>query len=230
MKCRQAETFPRLMRRRLTINLPHPSPRDRDASFWRMRTLLQQCSDFYSENHENKEANCFGVVVLPIQRPHESGRPEPVLGVFLFTLTRSAGFVGLDCLPCGRISHHAIERMYQRLRTSSHQEVFDELRTSLGWVPMLHGITSMTRRAAVLRELPVPTRRGVFRCFRDEGLGGLLEVRTFTLNGTSSRIDRSLAMLWRWHEVPRENREAEFIALLRHPDNRWWREAYRHAE
>ena len=172
-------------------------------------------------------AHSFGVLVVPMGRTHEDGHEEPVLAVFLYTLTLRVadGQVRLTGNPCGRISHHAIERMYQRLHTSSHQAVFDELRTALWWVPMLQEMSSQTRRSAVIHQLPVPTQRGVLRCIRDVE-AGLLEVRTFTPNRTGSRFDRSLATLRHWHDLPREDRETGFAAMLRHCDNRWWRERY----
>lgn len=226
MKYRLVPHFPRFMRRLQTVNLPHPSHRERMAAYWRTRKLLRDCSDFYTENYEDKVGHSFGVLVVPTKRTHEDGHEEPVLGVFLYTLTlRVAGQVRLTGIPCGRISHHAIERMYQRLHTSSHQVVFDELRTALWWVPMLQGMSSQTRRSAVIHQLPVPTQRGVLRCIRDVE-AGLLEVRTFTLNRTGSRFDRSLATLRRWQDLPREDRETGFAAMLRHCDNRWWRERY----
>lgn len=227
MKHRLVPHFPRFMRRLQTVNLPHPSHRDRMAAYWRTRKLLRDCSDFYTETYEDKVARSFGVLVVPMERTHEDGHGEPVLSVFLFTLILRVndGQVRLTGNPCGRISHHAIARMYQRLRTSSHQVVLDELRTALWWVPMLHGMSSQTRRSALIHQLPIPTRRGVLRCIRDVD-AGLLEVRTFTLNRSGSRVDRSLETLRHWEGLPREERETGFARMLRHGDNRWWREVY----
>lgn len=209
-----------------TVNLPHRSPRERKAAYLRTRQALLGWAHHYSEKKIDAGRIFFALTLHPSSRPHADGHEEPVLAVHIFLLTIQRGRVTLEVRRGGRISHHAIERMYQRLHTSSHAVVLEELRGALYWVAMLYSMAALTRRFAVINQLPVPTPRGVLRCHRDP-LDGELEVRTFTPRRRGDRFDLSVQALLHWDELPREDGKAAFAALLRHPANRWWREPYR---
>lgn len=209
-----------------TVNLPHRSPRERKAAYLRTRRSLLQWAHHCNEKVVDGGRIFLALTLHPSWRPHADGHDEPVLAVHIFLLTIRRGAVTLEVRRGGRISHHAIERMYQRLRTSSHADVLAELRGALYWVAMLYSMGTLTRRFAVINQLPVPTPRGVLRCHRDP-LDGELEVRTFTPRRRGDRVDLSVQELQRWDERPARGGEAAFAALLRHPANRWWREAYR---
>lgn len=218
----------RTLRVRLdTVQRRHPSSREAMAVYTRAWQSLRSCSEYFSHGRTAQYGSqSVAVLLQPGTLAHADG-DEPVLVATLYLMTARDGWITVESRRCGRISHHAIERMYQRLRTSSHESVLAELRGALWWVSMLQCSAFLSPRSLTIHQLPIPTVRGALRCIRDVALGEL-EVRTFTVGRPGDRVDASLATLHRWAEVvPGEGaNERAFAALLREPANRWWRERY----
>lgn len=216
---------PLLVQRLRAVQWPYPSPREALQVYVRTRRLLRECSDYFTERRTDEGGtDSCGILLLPSRRRHADG-DEPVLSVVQVIITVQAGRISVGSTRWGRISHHAVERMYQRLRTASHDEVMDELRGALRWVALLGSAAWLSRRGATINQLVVPTTRGALRCIRDPELGEL-EVRTFTLHRPDDRVAATIRSLHAWAEAPGTCRAA-FPALLRDPVNRWWREPYR---
>jgi hypothetical protein len=224
-KVRVGRPLPLLLRRIGTVQWPHRSTREAVRVLNRTRQSFRACSEYLSEVYAKGEGcETVAVIMLPSQRAHADGQ-EPVLKVMVFLMRARGRDITVECRTVGRISHHAVERMYQRLRTSSHDEVLAELRKAMYWVALLYCSASLAPRSIAIRQLPVPAGRGVLRCVRGEA-DRLLEVRTFTLHRPGDRIDASVKSLQRWSARPVAEREAGFRAVLREPGNRWWREPY----
>ena len=214
-----------LLRRIGTVQWPHKSSREAVRVFNRTRQSFRECSEYLSEVRTPGEGSeLMAVIAVPSQRVHADGQ-EPVLKVMVFVMQARGYHITVECKTVGRISHHAVERMYQRLRTSSHDVVLAELRKAMYWVPLLYCSARLAPRSVSIRQLPVPAGRGVLRCVRDEA-DRLLEVRTFTLPRPGDRVEASVRSLQHWSDLPIEEREAAFGALLREASNRWWREPY----
>lgn len=224
-KVRIGPSLPTLLRRIGTVQWPHRSTREAVRVLNRTRQSFRACSEYISERYRKGEGSeTVAAVLLPSKRAHADG-DEPVLKVMVFLMRARGRDITVECRTVGRISHHAVERMYQRLRTSSHDEVLAELRKAMYWVVALYCSASLAPRSIAIRQLPVPAGRGVLRCVRDEA-DQLLEVRTFTLHRPGDRVDASVKRLRQWSALPKDEHEAAFNALLRDPANRWWREAY----
>jgi hypothetical protein len=224
-KLRAGLPLPLLLRRIRTVQWPHRSVREALRAFMRTRQSFRECSDYFIEGRSERWGTyVVAVLLLPCTRTHADGE-EPVLAVYQFQMNIRDGRITVDGRRCGRISHHAVERMYQRLRTSSHEAVLEELRKAMYWVALLYGAAGISPRSSTIHQLPVPAGRGVLRCVRDLEAREL-EVRTFTLARPGGKVDGSVRSLCRWSDLPRETREGAFAALLRDPANRWWRERY----
>lgn len=224
-KVRIGPSLGTLLRRIGTVQWPHKSSREAVRVLNRTRQSFRACSEYISEAYRKGEGSeTVAVIMVPSQRQHADGQ-EPVLKVMVFLMRARGCHITVECRTAGRISHHAVERMYQRLRTSSHDAVLAELRKAMYWVALLYCVADLTPRSASIRQLPVPAGRGVLRCVRDEE-DRLLEVRTFTLRRPGDRVAASVKSLEHWSALPSAEREAAFGALLREPGNRWWREPY----
>lgn len=222
---RVGRPLPLLLRRIRTVRQLYPSAREAGRVYLRTRQSFLACSDYISEVRTEEEGRrTAAVLLLPASRTHDDG-DEPVLAVYLILMVARGGRITVEGRRVGRISHHAVERMYQRLRTSSHEVVRAELRKAMYWVPLLYCSAVPSRRSSAVHQLPVPAGRGVLRCVRDPEIGEL-EVRTFTLHRPDDRVAASVRSLQRWHVLPSSERIDAFPALMREPGNRWWRERY----
>jgi hypothetical protein len=205
--------------------LPQPSMREARAIYLRTRQSLRACAEFFTEDRTPGHGTRSCAVLLAPGRIDHGDGIEPVLAVVVVLLVAKEGRIALETQRCGRISHHAIERMYQRLRTSSHEAVMTEVRSALRLTAALQGAAFLSRRSVAIHQLPVPTAHGVLRCIRDPDRHEL-EVRTFTLRRPGDRADLSVSTIRAWAERGELGDSAGFAALLRDPANRWWRDRY----
>lgn len=214
-----------LLPRLAAARWPHRSAREAGAAYRRAAESLERCSLHFNEKPTTigGRVSC-AVLVVPDRIAHADGS-EPVLSVRVVMLETGHGRVMLEGQRCGRVSHHAIERMYQRLRTNDHEVVVEELRGAMFSVAQLWSAASLTRRSAAIRQWLVPTRHGVLRCLRG-AQDGEVEARTFTPYRPGSRFDLSAQAVRRWQDGAKEGDDAGFAALLRDPANRWWRQPY----
>ncbi|GAB3378334.1 hypothetical protein [Lysobacter fragariae] len=206
---------------------PYSAFRDRKVAYLKLRETLIRCNAHINEQRTEASGRTTCAVLLMPQGVMRTDGVEPVLAAYTFLLNVHAGKISVDARVCGVFSHHAIERMYQRLRTNSHAQVVEELRGALWWVTMLYCSATLSPRGATLQQLPIPTANGVLRCIRQPGQEAAMEVRTFTARKPGSPVERSVETLRHWATQAREGKEQAFAALLREPANRWWREAYR---
>lgn len=214
--------FPRMAAARW----PHRSARESGAAYRRLAQALERASLHFAEKPTASGGrHCCAIIVLPENIEHANGT-EPVLSVRILMLERGArGGVSLQARRCGRISHHAVERMYQRLRTNDHHVVIEELRGAMRTVALLWSAAWLTRRSAAIRQWSIPTQHGVLRCLRGTE-DGEVEARTFTLHRPGSRFDLSAQAVRRWQDASKDEDDAGFAALLRDPANRWWRQPH----
>lgn len=204
---------------------PHRSVRDASAAYSRLVEVLRRCSLHFAEKPTQGGGRiCCAVIVVPDQVQHASGS-EPVLSVRILQMEQWRSRIRLELKVCGRISHHVVERMYERLRTNDHDVVIEELRGAMRTVAMLWSAACLTRRSVAIRQWLIPTEHGVLRCLRGHA-DGEVEARTFTLHKPGSRFDLSAQAVHRWLDEPRKGNDAGFAALLRDPANRWWRQAH----
>lgn len=213
--------FPRIAAARW----PHRSAREAGAAYRRLAETLRRCSLHFAEKPTAGGGRiCCAVIVFPGEVRHADGS-EPVLSVRIVQLERGRTRTRLESRVCGRISHHAVERMYQRLRTNDHEVVIEELRGAMRTVAMLWSAACSTPRSVAVRQWLIPTRHGVLRCLRGTG-GGEVEARTFTLHRPGGRFDLSAQAVRRWQDGPKGDPDCCFAGLLRDPANRWWRQPY----
>lgn len=208
------------------VRWPYRSVRESQAAYRRAREAMHACGGYWNERRSGTAIHSCSIMLHPQQVQHADQR-EPVLAVTLFLMIAEQGRVSVAMDHCGRISHHAIERMYQRLRTNSHETVMAELHSALGRTMLLRNAALTCSRAAIIHQLPVPTERGALRCVTDPRQMSI-EARTYTLRRPGDRIDASVQSIRRWCGLPPDDRESGFIHLLRDPANRWWREPYPH--
>jgi len=214
------EHVPRLKRALCNVRHPYRSLRD-------LRAVLElACAAMRKGCHayHNTEEAVFGLVLAPTQLMHANDGREEALMVQLIAMVRP----GLRVLPyvgdCAVVGHHAVERMFQRLRTSCVQEVRDELLVACGWLMLLHRVLLREGKGAEVLQLPVPTRRGILLTARAPDTGRL-NVRTFLLRGWDRRAEASIASLERWGAATKPDRAAENVALealFAAPENAWW--------
>lgn len=197
MESRLAPQLRTLRTRLETVQWRHPSSREALAVYARALQSLRACSEYITQGRtEEHGTQTVAVVLHPGTLAHADGDEPVLVATQYLMMTVKDGSITVGSQRCGRISHHAIERMYQRLRTSSHDAVMAELRSALWWVPMLQLSALLSPRSLAIHQLPIPTAHGALRCIRDVTRAEL-EVRTFTLKRPEDRVHASLESMHR---------------------------------
>lgn len=121
-----------------------------------------------------------------------------------------------------QLSPHAVERVFQRLRTVEVEDLQKELRTSVLFALPLR----MTAAEMGLRQVPVPTENGTFLC---DGNGTApLFARTWLRDNEPDRGTVNTSR--RWAEVVRALRNVETGFLAGVPDADWLLRMAAHGE
>jgi hypothetical protein len=203
------------------VAMPLRGMRERKGSYLRAAdALARSCFGFASA-----DGAITGTLIEPQELAHASGS-EPVLAMTTVLITLGEKFWRLTVLDAGRVSHHVVERMFQRLVTTDTREVCEELGHGFVWSRLLQIELGIAADRARIVEIPIPTPRGALLA-RWDGAIRSFNARTWLRRGMNARVDASVALLERWRTEPRHGRPlgAGFRALLEAPENAWWRQA-----
>lgn len=221
----------RVCERRLdALFLPYRSPRDVRTAYARAVSALRNCSHGFSEKRLADGARrANGMVFAPRAIEHAHGGNEAVLDAAKYTLIFDRT-VTSRCLPFGEISHHAVERMFMRLATTSVDEVLQELVSGIIWMDLLGAATMLADGGRHILQVPVPIRHGILLCSR-EPAERRMNARTFMRHGTHKRADASIATLAGWIDaLPQAPLPEAFDRIAQRPENRWWHAPHAHAQ
>ena len=122
------------------------------------------------------------------------------------------------------MSHHVVQRLFERLRTTDAAVVHAELVDAFDWMPDLCLALAKSARSAAVQQLPVPTERGALVAERDTR-SGVLNARTYMPRGYQARLDASVDTLLRWDAQQRvwdDARRPPIEPVVDAPENRWW--------
>lgn len=213
------------------LRLPFRSVREANAVYNRTRSALRACSYGW----HTREHGCSGLIFQPGSRIHEDGHPESVLEVRNAIVGIERGVPSGTLRTLGTISHHAVERMFQRLNTTDKDDVMNDLVGFVIWIQLLQLISTVapdSRRR--IEQLPVPTPRGIFLCVRETDTWDV-HMRTWVPHGFSAKYDASVAAIVEWfHGITGKGFAAEdlvatFDIMAARPENDWWRKPHRDA-
>jgi len=204
------------------LRLPYRSARDANAVFLRTKNALRACSsDFIG-----RERTCDALLLLPATRAHEAGPGEPVLDVRSIHLEMRDRRPQGSIRTIGTVSHHAVERMFQRLGTTSKEDVLAEMLAFSLWARLLQILAIAATTGPRIEQLPLPTPRGIFLCVRETETWEV-HMRTWIAHGMSPRYDASVASIMAFCRTltggPVGDTLARFDAMAQCPENRWWR-------
>jgi hypothetical protein len=160
-------------------------------------------------------------------RIHADGPAEAVLEVRHARLGIARGIPSGEVSTIGTISHHAVERMFQRLNTTSTDEVLDDILGFSLWIRLMQ-VVSIVAPASRNRieQMPVPTSRGMFLCVRETDTWEV-HMRTWVPHGFNEKYDASGRALATWFCDIKQGTEAlaliaSFDAMATRPENDWW--------
>ena len=206
-------TAARLAARERTRSLRRLAPR--------MHASLAACQ-------QHSSSNTFfvtGSSLRPVKQACADGETEDALEANQVHVFFDGQRVGYSNKPVAVLSQHAIERLFERLATTSHPEARAELTSALGWFDLLHSVCESLPSRTRLMQFAIPTETGAFlgqRC----GESGLLQVRTWVVTGSNRRIDHTLSALRAWRATPTSDLEGTFRSLLAQPCNQWMKQPY----
>ena len=206
---------------RLTmVAMPLRGVRERRNSYLRAaRAIRDACFGFVMD-----DGFISGVLIEPCVLAHADG-DEPALAMTTVLITMGKQYWQMNRLDAGRVSHHVVERMFQRLGTTSTAEVRDELAMAFSWARLLQLELLFAVDQAGILELPIPSKRGVLLARRDPETRRF-NARTWLRNGMNRRVDASVAALQRWHlekDPDLDRRARSLVALADEPEHAWWR-------
>lgn len=221
-------TWPLLQRRISMARLPYRSGREAIAVYKSLREGLRAHCHAFGDTGMWGEVMAQGVVMVPDLVRRNSAEQEEVLTLRHCSAGVAPGRLVARVTDCGRISHHAIERMFERLDTLSKQTVLEDLEEALRWLLVLHSRSAAASSHRRMLQLPIPTARGILLCLRDPKTGQF-DVRTFVNRGNNDRLDASVAELEKWRQDSygwTDSSMKSFDKLLNAPANHWWRTPY----
>lgn len=204
------------------LDMPYRSARERNAVFARARQSLQRIvHGFHAEPD-----HCSGLVVFPAERLHGDGHVEPLLELQQASIDRRNGCMFGEMRPIGSLSHHAVERIFQRLPTTSIGDVMHNITGLSVWFRLFQIVSIASVASDHIEQLPLPSPHGVFLCVRETEDWRQVHMRTWIRHGASPRYDASVASIVDWCRRPGDSVEAilcSFEAMASRPENHWWR-------
>ena len=203
------------------VSMPLRGMRERKGSYLRAAEAMQQaCFGFATA-----DGSVAGTLIEPGSVAHAGGS-EPVLAMSTILLMMEPRRWRLTKLDAGRVSHHVVERMFQRMVTTDVGEVCLELAHAFIWCRHLQIELAIAADHARILEFPIPSPHGVLLACRDPGTRRF-NARTWLRRGMNARVDASVAMLEAWRQEPSKAGHplgARFRILADAPANAWWRE------
>ena len=206
---------------RLTmVGMPLRGVRERRNSYLRAaRAIRDGCFGFVMA-----DGFISGVLIEPCLLAHAEG-DEPALAMTTVFVTMGRHYWEMTRFDAGRVSHHVVERMFQRLVTTRTADVRDELAVAFSWARLLQVELAVAVEQARIVEFPIPSPRGVLLARRDPDTRRF-NARTWLRNGMNRRVDASVAALQNWRtEADRTARAAAFTTLASSPEHAWWQRA-----
>ena len=212
------------------LRLPYRSVRDANAVFDRTKRALRACA--YGRLGDDRQ-QMHGLILQPTARVHADGRHEPIIEVRRVSLRIKRGIPTGTLDTIGTVSHHAIERMFQRMNTTSKEDVLQDILEFSIWTQLLQTVAIVSGPGMRIEQLPLPTPHGIFLCVRETDTWEV-HMRTWIPHGLSPRHDASVACIVEFCQGIKGNALgamlAAFDAMADRPENRWWRTAHRDAE
>lgn len=221
-EARTRQHWPRLQRLMANARLRHCSARDTLAVFDRTRAVMRACCYGFRAN----EIVASGIVARHVRLEHQDGGEDALALQLVIASLRTGKLVARE-VDCARMSHHGVQRLFERLRTTDAAVVHAELVEAFDWMPDLYLKLAASARNAAVRQLPVPTKRGALLTERDIR-SGLLNARTYMPRGYQARVDASVDTLLHWKAQARvwdDARRPPIEPVVDAPVNRWWWEA-----
>lgn len=203
--------------------LPYRSAREANATFRRTGAALRACS--YGCHARDKHFD--GLILVPATRIHGNGRDEPILEVRNASLRIDRGIPTGSVRTLGTISHHAVERMFQRLNTTSTDDVLQDILGFSLWIRLMQVVSIVAPDSRNrIEQLPIPTSRGMFLCVRETDTWEV-HMRTWVPHGFSQKYDASGNSLATWFCGIKPDSDtnvliASFDAMAARPENDWW--------
>jgi hypothetical protein len=210
------------------LRLPYRSVRDANAVFDRTKRALQACA----YGRLGKARDLHGLILQPTARVHADGLHEPIIEVRTVSLRIRRGIPSGSLHTIGTVSHHAIERMFQRMNTMSKEEVLDDILAFSVWTQLLQTVAIVSGPGRRIEQLPLPTPHGIFLCVRETDTWEV-HMRTWIPHGMSARHDASVASIIAFcQDIKADLRTMvdTFDAMAQRPENLWWRTPHRDAE
>jgi hypothetical protein len=208
------------------LQRPYRSSREMSAVFDRARQSLRSLVyDFRAAPD-----HCTGLVLIPVERRHEEGEAEALLEIAVATIDRRGGCMSGRLRPIGSIGQHAVERMFQRMKTTSKDEVMRDITGFALWIELIHIVSIASVDRDRIEQLPLPTPHGIFLCDRETD-EWQVHLRTWLPHGASARCDASVASIVHWVHGFRSTSAFDavksFEAMASLPENHWWRTPHR---
>lgn len=217
------ERWTPLARSLATVQLPYRGHRELRRAWERTITHMQRTTFSFREQLQ-PHVHATGVCLIPATRTHDDGGDEPVLEAFDLSLELVGARVHRGGTQLGSISHHLVERLFERLNTTSPGDVIRELDVLAFWMRLMHVATALAAPRYTLHQVVLPSAEGAALCVRDATTGAI-HARTWVGAGTSPRIDATLRALKAW-KATRARDVDSLKAMLRQPENMWMQEPY----
>lgn len=212
------------------LRWPYGSAREVKGVFERARKALRACA----YNPFGNDTRIDGLLLVPRARLHADGQLEPVIEARTASIAIKRGIPTGKKYTIGTVSHHAVERMFQRMNTTSKEDVLQDMLAFSIWARLLQTVAIVADSGKCIEQIPLPTPHGIFLCVRETDTWEV-HMRTWIPHGMSSRHDASVACVVAFCQGIRGDGDAhrliaEFDAMADRPENRWWRTPHRDAE
>lgn len=227
----RVETSGQLLQTRLnSARLAYRSRRDAKAVYERCRSALRNCGYGFREVSGGVVAHSSCTVFMPEERQWESGETETILMALFFVLSIEGISLSVKPTPAGTVSHHAVQRMFERMGTTSKTAVLNELVSSSALMSKLMLASCISESSVRIQQIVVPTDGGALLC-RVEKHRSCLDARSYIRQGTNRRIDASIQSILQWNKsmmagLSKKDVGSKVAELVSRPENHWWRNQY----
>lgn len=206
-----------------TVQLPYRSHRELRRAWERTIAHMQRTTFSFREQLE-PHVHATGVCLIPATRTHVDGGDEPVLEAFDLNLELIGERVHRGAYELGSISHHLVERLFERLNTTSTSAVMRELDVLAFWMRLMNVATALAEPRYTLHQVVLPSAEGAALCVRNANTGAI-HARTWVAGDTSPRIDATLQALKAWKATRAQDVDS-LESMLRLPENMWMQDPY----
>lgn len=218
--------LPTFQTRCTLLRRPYRSNREMRAVFDRARQSLRSLAHGVHALPDH----CSGLVLIPAERQHEEGEAEALLQIAAASIKRGPAWMHGTLRPIGSIGQHAVERMFQRMKTTSKDEVLREITDFSIWIELIQIVSIASVERDRIEQLPLPTPHGIFLCDRETD-EWQVHLRTWLPHGASARYDASVESIVQWWRSLASTSAVDaitsFEAMASRPENQWWRTPHR---